>query len=372
MCLIECSGIHRSLGTHISKIRSLTLDSTSYTPDIIELLKSVGNARSNVIWDGRFDTTANTKSSKKEDLPRPASTDSRSVKLAYIQAKYVGKNFVKKPTLENEQDVDQMLFEAIDDDNIPRALYSLALGANVNSSRHNYIKSPRISLFIDPQQQQRSSIQSYVPFLMNLDYDKDEATSKKCEITDSTESITEEKENYIVRFALHYALLHGRETSSDELLNIPLVIFSSTSTITNNTDTGGEGSSILSVSSESPAPLSGSKRQFNFPMAELLLQNGADTGIIDPKTGHTLADLVGMGSLVNDDAIAYISLKNTARGQSTITRSSTILNHHLMNLHTHEQLEGYQDGDSSNHNDTITEDIPPPLPPKEGNHASFA
>lgn len=53
---LECSGIHRSLGTHVSKIRSLTLDSTSYTPDIIELLKSVGNAKSNIIWDPRIDT----------------------------------------------------------------------------------------------------------------------------------------------------------------------------------------------------------------------------------------------------------------------------------------------------------------------------
>ncbi|KAJ2575549.1 hypothetical protein EV177_010989, partial [Coemansia sp. RSA 1804] len=35
---IECSGIHRSLGTHVSKVRSLTLDVTSFTPPTIAML----------------------------------------------------------------------------------------------------------------------------------------------------------------------------------------------------------------------------------------------------------------------------------------------------------------------------------------------
>ncbi|CAB5137606.1 unnamed protein product [Rhizophagus irregularis] len=52
---IECSGIHRSLGTHISKIRSLTLDTNSYTPDLINLIKSIGNARSNAIWEATLE-----------------------------------------------------------------------------------------------------------------------------------------------------------------------------------------------------------------------------------------------------------------------------------------------------------------------------
>ncbi|CAG8477971.1 8965_t:CDS:2 [Ambispora gerdemannii] len=51
---IECSGIHRSLGTHISKVRSLTLDTISYTPDLIEQIKMLGNARSNAIWEAKM------------------------------------------------------------------------------------------------------------------------------------------------------------------------------------------------------------------------------------------------------------------------------------------------------------------------------
>ncbi|KAG9304459.1 hypothetical protein G9A89_020023 [Geosiphon pyriformis] len=51
---IECSGIHRSLGTHISKIRSLTLDTNSYTRDLVEQIKLIGNARSNAIWEAKL------------------------------------------------------------------------------------------------------------------------------------------------------------------------------------------------------------------------------------------------------------------------------------------------------------------------------
>ncbi|CAJ0886275.1 14520_t:CDS:2 [Entrophospora sp. SA101] len=53
-CDSQCSGIHRSLGTHVSKIRSLTLDTTSYTPDLVQLIKSIGNARSNAIWEANL------------------------------------------------------------------------------------------------------------------------------------------------------------------------------------------------------------------------------------------------------------------------------------------------------------------------------
>ena len=74
---IECSGIHRSLGTHITKVRSLTLDVTSFTPDIIEILLKVGNRISNAIWEARLDPGLK---------PGPMST--REQRLHFITSKY--------------------------------------------------------------------------------------------------------------------------------------------------------------------------------------------------------------------------------------------------------------------------------------------
>ena len=42
MCL-ECSGIHRAMGTHVSKIKSLTLD--QWTPAQVARMETMGNAK---------------------------------------------------------------------------------------------------------------------------------------------------------------------------------------------------------------------------------------------------------------------------------------------------------------------------------------
>ncbi|KAK9458068.1 hypothetical protein V1511DRAFT_455030 [Dipodascopsis uninucleata] len=46
---IRCAGIHRKMGTHISKIKSLSVD--SWSMEQIFVMRDMGNTKSNAIWD---------------------------------------------------------------------------------------------------------------------------------------------------------------------------------------------------------------------------------------------------------------------------------------------------------------------------------
>lgn len=46
---MQCSGIHRSLGVHISKVRSATLD--TWLPEQVAFIQSMGNERANNYWE---------------------------------------------------------------------------------------------------------------------------------------------------------------------------------------------------------------------------------------------------------------------------------------------------------------------------------
>ncbi|KAM8953919.1 arf-GAP with coiled-coil, ANK repeat and PH domain-containing protein 2 [Pelodytes ibericus] len=82
---IECSGIHRSLGVHFSKVRSLTLD--TWEPELLKLMCELGNEVINGIYEARVD---------KMGVKKPLNTCQRQEKELYIKAKYVEKKFVDK------------------------------------------------------------------------------------------------------------------------------------------------------------------------------------------------------------------------------------------------------------------------------------
>ncbi|KAH9658522.1 ADP-ribosylation factor GTPase-activating protein AGD3 [Citrus sinensis] len=106
---IECSGVHRNLGVHISKVRSLTLDVKVWEPSVITLFQSLGNAFANSVWEellqsrSAFHVDLTPPSLHKSDKPqlllmgKPSHSDSISVKEKFIHAKYAEKLFVRKP-----------------------------------------------------------------------------------------------------------------------------------------------------------------------------------------------------------------------------------------------------------------------------------
>lgn len=82
---ITCSGIHRSLGVHFSKVRSLTLD--SWEPELIRLMCELGNSAINRIYEARIDEIT---------IKKPHPSSPRQDKESWIRSKYVEKKFIQK------------------------------------------------------------------------------------------------------------------------------------------------------------------------------------------------------------------------------------------------------------------------------------
>lgn len=80
---IECSGIHRNLGSHISRVRSLDLD--DWPSEHVAVMMALGNMASNCIWEG---------GSARGGFAKPGPHSSRDEKERWIRAKYEQRDFL--------------------------------------------------------------------------------------------------------------------------------------------------------------------------------------------------------------------------------------------------------------------------------------
>uniref|UniRef100_A0A3P8W9R6 Arf-GAP with coiled-coil, ANK repeat and PH domain-containing protein n=1 Tax=Cynoglossus semilaevis TaxID=244447 RepID=A0A3P8W9R6_CYNSE len=121
MC-IECSGIHRSLGVHLSKVRSLTLD--SWESEQLKLLCVLGNDVMNGIYEARC---------SEEGGVKPTADSPRAGKETWIKEKYVEKKFVPLNRCP-KVDAGLRLYQAALVGDLVSMARSVAEGAEVNSS----------------------------------------------------------------------------------------------------------------------------------------------------------------------------------------------------------------------------------------------
>lgn len=78
---IRCAGIHRNLGVHISRVKSVNLD--SWTPEHVVSLQQMGNSRARAVYEAQL-----------PDGFRRPQTD--SALESFIRAKYEHKKYVAR------------------------------------------------------------------------------------------------------------------------------------------------------------------------------------------------------------------------------------------------------------------------------------
>nr|XP_033811139.1 arf-GAP with SH3 domain, ANK repeat and PH domain-containing protein 3 isoform X2 [Geotrypetes seraphini] len=110
---IECSGIHRELGVHYSRIQSLTLDVLS-TSELL-LAVSIGNAKFNEILEAGIPA---------QTCVKPLPSSDMSARKAYIVAKYVDHKYVEKESWAESRRV----WEAIQNHDLLALLKAFAEG----------------------------------------------------------------------------------------------------------------------------------------------------------------------------------------------------------------------------------------------------
>ncbi|XP_056676073.1 arf-GAP with GTPase, ANK repeat and PH domain-containing protein 1 isoform X2 [Monodelphis domestica] len=114
MC-IECSGIHRNLGTHLSRVRSLDLD--DWPIELIKVMSSIGNELANSVWEESC-----------QGHLKPSLDSTREEKERWIRAKYEQKLFLAPlPCL--ELPLGQHLLRATADEDLRTVILLLAHGS---------------------------------------------------------------------------------------------------------------------------------------------------------------------------------------------------------------------------------------------------
>ncbi|CAK8532300.1 unnamed protein product [Lathyrus sativus] len=91
---MQCSGIHRSLGVHISKVRSTTLD--TWLPDQVSFMQFMGNVKSNKHWEAK--------------LPPDFDRNGYGIEK-FIRAKYVEKRWASPGKLQSAPKSAEIFFE---------------------------------------------------------------------------------------------------------------------------------------------------------------------------------------------------------------------------------------------------------------------
>ncbi|VFQ87227.1 unnamed protein product [Cuscuta campestris] len=281
---IECSGVHRNLGVHISKVRSLALDVKVWEPSIIALFHTLGNVFANSVWEELLQAS---KTFQADEIPKrfvetdkykrfftkPNHFDQISVKEKFIQAKYAEKRYVHK--VKNSIDmlsVAEQLWEGVHT-NDEKTVYRLIVvyGADVNAI--NGQTSPGKSL----------------PLALALKFDQLEQPSSSFDPPPAQGSSDEDNGVLDGCSLLHLACQMADIAMVELLLQ--------------------HGANINACDSRGQTPLHHSAIRGRIAIVKLLLSRGADANTID-KEGNCTSKLIADLGQNDAELVALLKVAN--------------------------------------------------------------
>jgi len=106
---MDCASLHRNLGTHLSRVRSLELD--EWPPELVQVMRSIGNRLANSIWEANI-----------KNRVKPQPNASSAERERWIRDKYEQKLFLAPLTILSNQ-IRQTFIDAI----VKEDLYTVIL-----------------------------------------------------------------------------------------------------------------------------------------------------------------------------------------------------------------------------------------------------
>eukprot|EP00088_Acartia_fossae_P047899 TRINITY_DN5206_c0_g1_i3.p1 TRINITY_DN5206_c0_g1~~TRINITY_DN5206_c0_g1_i3.p1 ORF type:complete len:797 (-),score=157.50 TRINITY_DN5206_c0_g1_i3:147-2498(-) len=127
----DCCSVHRSLGRHISHVKSLKHG--TWIPEQLTMVQSLYSCGANSIWEYSLLNPNSSKTGKKKPQPNDAVHPN---KADFIRSKYQNLTFVYKPAKEDilisESDLSKQLHSSVRTPNLETSLRLLSQGADPN------------------------------------------------------------------------------------------------------------------------------------------------------------------------------------------------------------------------------------------------
>ena len=136
---IECSGAHRQMGVHVSKVRSCVLDVRAWEPSVVRVFELWGNARANALWEARLgdgdgDGDGDGTERRTVRVRKPSPSSSLAAKTAFSKAKWQDRRWFARDE-EGAEDAASALALAAARGDVAGAMAAIARGAAVEPRR---------------------------------------------------------------------------------------------------------------------------------------------------------------------------------------------------------------------------------------------